>query len=224
MKHYQKFMAGFLALSLAALLWIPATAEEPVIVKAYTLSETPQQNGVINEEPAEPAFWELPQVPAGQTLHTQGSLILKNTTGLTAQMTLDTVSLPYDHPEALEYLNHLTITVKDGDKILYDGPYSRINDENGLQIDLELESGATKTYTIQLRCDFSYTGELADASQYIAWMFSAASVTEETPTQPVQQQLPTDAMLLLCIAGGLVLVCAIAGGVRVYLKSRRHDR
>jgi hypothetical protein len=217
----KKILAFLTALAVSALTAISAGAENSADAKSYTLSETPQQSGVITEEPAEPAFWELPQVPAGQVLHREGTLTLKNTTGLTADMKLDTVSLPYDNPEALEYLNHLIITVKDGDTVLYEGPYSRINDEGGLRISLSLESGAVKTYTIGLRCDFSYTGDLTSASQYIAWMFSASAAADPPSPQPVQQQLPRGAMILLCAAGGLVVLCAVIGGVRVFLNSRR---
>lgn len=219
----KKILAFLTALAASVLMGISAGAEEPADAKSYTLSETPQQNGIIKEEPADPAFWELPQVPAGQVLHREGTLTLKNTTGLTADMKLDTVSLPYDNPEALEYLNHLTITVKDGDHVLYEGPYSRINDEGGLRIALSLESGAVKTYTIGLRCDFAYTGNLAEASQYIDWMFSASAQADSSSPQPVQEQLPRGAMILLCVAGGLVILCAVIGGVRVFLKSRHQN-
>ena len=84
--------------------------------------------GMIAENPAQAAFWEYPILPAGQTKLTQGTLTIKNNTGRDATVRLEEVELPYDDPAALDYLAALTITIRDGDAVLYNGPYSAIND------------------------------------------------------------------------------------------------
>ena len=170
------------------------------------------------ENPAQAAFWEYPILPAGQTKLTQGTLTIKNNTGRDATVRLEEVELPYDDPDALDYLAALTITIRDGDAVLYNGPYSAIND-GGLQLTVPVASGQMKSYTISLHCAFSYEGDPAAAAKPLFWAFSATSTVVENPGK----QLPPISPLVLtmfCVAGGLVLICAVAGGYAAVRKGK----
>ena len=173
---------------------------------------------MIAENPAQAAFWEYPILPAGQTKLTQGTLTIKNNTGRDATVRLEEVELPYDDPDALDYLAALTITIRDGDAVLYNGPYSAIND-GGLQLTVPVASGQMKSYTISLHCAFSYEGDPAAAAKPLFWAFSATSTVVENPGK----QLPPISPLVLtmfCVAGGLVLICAVAGGYAAVRKGK----
>ncbi len=103
--------------------------------------------GMIAENPAQAAFWEYPILPAGQTKLTQGTLTIKKTRGGMPRCGSKRSSCPDDDPAALDYLAALTITIRDGDAVLYNGPYSAIND-GGLQLTVPVASGQMKSYTI----------------------------------------------------------------------------
>lgn len=217
MKHWIKavpLLASALLLLFGA---VPAGAEELPAGKEFILMED-SGRGLIAENPTGPAFWEYPTVPAGQTRLTQGTLTLKNSTGQDATVRLDEVELPYTDPAALDYLAALTITIRDGDTVLYDGPYSAIND-GGLRLTAQLASGQTKTYTISLRCAFSYEGNPDTVTKQLFWAFTATSTVIENPGRQAPPISPL-VLTMFCVAGGLVLICAVAGGYAAVRKGK----
>ncbi|MBQ9964983.1 MAG: hypothetical protein IJP14_07690, partial [Clostridia bacterium] len=102
----------------------------------------------------EPAFWEHPTLKAGEYVEHAGAFIIHNKTTALQKIGLQSVQLPFENEEALRYLNHLTLTVKSGSTVLYEGPYSRINDNGGLSLNTELPANSSIAYTIGLRCDY----------------------------------------------------------------------
>lgn len=217
MKSRVKTVPFFACAILALFCVIPAGASDLPSEKEFVLMDD-SGTGMIAENPAQAAFWEYPILPAGQTKLTQGTLTIKNNTGRDATVRLEEVELPYDDPAALDYLAALTITIRDGDVVLYNGPYSAIND-GGLQLTVPVASGQMKSYTISLHCAFAYEGDPAAAAKPLFWAFSATSTVVENPGK----QLPPISPLVLtmfCVAGGLVLICAVAGGYAAVRKGK----
>lgn len=121
----------------------------------------------------EPTLWEQPTLKAGDYMVRSSSLILHNTTGKTQNIELETVELPYENEAALRYLDHLTITVSNGNTVLYKGPYSRINEDESFVMKAELPTDNQIVFNISLSCDYQYTGAGFGANDLIQWKFRA---------------------------------------------------
>lgn len=177
--------------------------------KTYTLRET--EDGLTIAASEGVADWELPDLPAGQT-RAPGELQLVNTTGKTAWLTLQEIQLPYDDPVAMRYLDQLHITVKNGNKVLYDGAYSRIMDKNGLRLSVELAPQGIARLSVSMHCAFTYTGQADQDTAGVAWRFAAA--VREEGNGP-------DMTVLLLIAGGVVLLLLVVWLILTLVKRRR---
>lgn len=172
-----------------------------------------------------PSAWEAPTLRAGEALDELGVLTLRNDTVSPATLVLDYVELPFGNRGALSYLNHVIITVSRGAEVLYTGPYTRINDEEtGLSLRCELESGETAIYQVALRCDYAYTGTDTGFAEdeYIDWKFYAveeptADAAEE-PAEPLDDSTVRELVLAVAIAVILLV------GVGAYEVWRRRSR
>ncbi len=218
MKRWLKAASPLVTLLL--FLWRPVSAGAADLPAEKTFILTDGAGaGAIEESPAQPAFWEYPTVPAGQTKLTQGTLTIRNDTAQNASVHLRGVELPEDSPEALAYLAALTITIRDGETVLYDGPYSAIN-QGEFRLNTEIAPGEAKSYTISLRCAFTYEGDPASAARQLFWAFSATSVVEDNPggTRP---PISPVALTLFCVAGGLVVLCTVMGLYTAIRKEKR---
>jgi len=201
-----------LALSVLLMLGLCMTAAaEPseelsvqdTLTKTYALHISPVQ-GFIDASPRTPAYWEYPQLKAGED-YTEGSLIIRNDSEHTTSLQLTSVALPYGNAAALEYLDHLMLTIREGDKVLYHNTYAHINDpEGGFSLSLpEMAPGEEHIYTIDLRCLYSYRGDPAAASTVLNWNFEAKLLRSETAKRP-EGQWPEWVTVAL-IAGGITL-------------------
>ena len=200
-----------------------ATVEEKTIVFSVT-----EEGGQFAAEPDQPAVWEFPLVPAGQTRRA-GTLRLRNDSDATVHLRLEQIELPYGDTAALTYLDALRITVTEGDQTLYDGPYSRIADADG-GLKLETASwapGATRELSIALRCPCSYEGNPAEVSKEITWVFSASAPGDQINSldtskvqPPADDKLDITTIVILSGAGLLLLVC-IGAGVVSFVRKRR---
>ena len=275
------------AVSLLCLLGGSAAAQEND-QRAYVLMNQGEA-GVTLSTPEEPAFWEYPQIPAGQR-RVGGILRLVNNGDKAANMVLSEISLPYGNDEVLAYLGHLNITVAereratasaeeiaapltttapeptvttaptaDGaageetateadpteetqapppettvptasadegpitEKLLYDGPYSRIADADGLKIEIkDMKPGEVREYVITMQCDFTYEGDVSMVATPVPWEFSATSSYLVTPPRPSLWEDPLVAVLL-CAAGALILVIVAVVIVRAVLAKKRRN-
>ena len=285
------------AVSLLCLLGGSAAAQEND-QRAYVLMNQGEA-GVTLSTPEEPAFWEYPQIPAGQR-RVGGILRLVNNGDKAANMVLSEISLPYGNDEVLAYLGHLNITVAEreratasaeeiaapltttttkstattaptGDgaageetaaedtaaeesateaapteetqapppettvptatadegpiteKLLYDGPYSRIADADGLKIEIkDMQPGEVREYVITLQCDFTYEGDVSMVATPVPWEFSATSSYLVTPPRPSLWENPLVAVLL-CGAGALIVVIVVVVVVRAILAKKRRN-
>lgn len=165
-----------------------------------------------------PAFWEKPTLKAGEYTTTAGTLILRNSTATDQKIGLRLVTLPYGNDEALRYLNHLHITVRSGSTVLYDGTYSRINDGRGLTLNTQLTAGTQVVYTIDMKCDYNYTGEGLSENDTIDWEFyaveAAASDEEEETSSPFSDPVLIEVLIACGIAAVLLVGVFILDRIR----------
>lgn len=142
---------------------------------------------LVTTENNRAAAWEIPTLDAGERLREAGTVTLTNLTENETRLALSYVELPFDNTDALTYLNHLNITVREGDAVLYDGAYSRINDEGGLAFAYTLSPGQSVTLTVDLRRDYAplaVTGFESGAA--IEWKFRSIRETVTDPAAPSQ--------------------------------------
>ena len=175
---------------LAALLLVTALPVLAADHQSVTLSQSEEgKQLLVSTENNRAAVWEIPNLKAGERLIEPGTLTLRNLTDEEANIALEYVALPYGNSNALIYLNHLNITVREGDTVLYDGPYTRINDENGLKLDYTLAPNQAVVLTVDLRRDYmpiAVTG--FENGTMIDWKFVNVKniVIDPNPTAPSQ--------------------------------------
>lgn len=180
---------------------------QTVAEKTLTVISEGDSGRILTEPVDQGAFWEAPSLTAGQGME-NGRLRFVNEDKAAVDMRLKAVVLPYGDEEALAYLSALRIRVAQGDRVLYEGPYSRIADADGLVIEeKQIARGESREFAISLYCAFTYTGEPVDAS--VRWDFEASPAAAED-TIPAPQQ-PVWVLVLLCVAGALVILCAVMG-------------
>lgn len=208
-----------LAAVLAALaLGSFAVPAEELVDKAFVIVGD-GVNGVI-PEPDAAAFWECPMLSAGQA-RTDGQLRITNDDKAAVDVRLKDVVLPYGDEEALAYLDALRIRVTDGDTVLYDGAYTRIAEEGGLELTVqELPRGSTRTFGIELYCSFAYTGQPIGTQVRWDWEASPSAVTNDVPA-PEQ---PIWVLVSVCVAGGLVILCGVLGALNLTKLSKKKTK
>lgn len=162
-------------------------------------------------------FWEQPTLKAGETVTVPGKLTLTNSTDVQQRIQLQAVKLPYQDKAALEYLNHLHLTVYLGSVVVYDDAYSRINGENNLYQEIVLEAGASLTFTLYLNCDYTYSGTTFTNSAILDWEFLPLAQEDEKaePAPAIEDPMLTEWL----IAG--VITVAILVGWTLFMKKRR---
>lgn len=203
-------------------LTVAVSAERPesmdTLTKTYTLYIT-QTRGSIEAQPLSPAFWEYPVLRAGEQ-YAEGTMTIRNNSEYTASMSLNNVTLPYGDDKKLAYLDHLQLTVTEGDQVLYDNTYAHINDaDGGLKIAFEaMAPGEEHVYTIRMRCRYDYTGDpYADAS-HVAWLFGAST---QTTTFEESQGLPQWALLTVIIFAVMIAVLIVMAVVRAVISAKK---
>ncbi len=186
--------------------------------QTYRLSTLGDNTLVFSTQNA-PTLWEKPTLKAGQYMTIAGMLTVHNCTSVEQKIELRTVELPFDNEEALRYLNHVYITVRDGSKVLYEGPYSRINDDPNFNVSMMLAANKKMNYFIDLRCDYTYTGKGLAADDLIKWDFYAVNKTPDEHEESTSFSNP--ALLEVLLACGIAVL--LLGGIFVYdrfLKNR----
>lgn len=131
-------------------------------------------------------YWETPSLRAGEFAVSTGTLTLLNSTDTTRDITFEQVVFPYHDREFLLYLNHLHLTIEKDGELLYDAPYSHINNpDEKPPLDAVLAAGESCMYTISLRCDYAYTGMAYTSPEVLEWQFS-------TPVEPTEKEIPVE--------------------------------
>ncbi len=207
-------MRRIFALLFALLIIVPFSATAATN-NSQTI-EIAQQGDIITLSAQNPpAFWEYPTLAAGESYTTKGVLTLVNNTQTTRTLSLDHVSFPFDNEESLRYLNHLFICITEGNTVLYEGPYSRINDTKGLSLHRELPAGASAALSISLRCDYAYNGTGLGKNELLDWKFYTFTKKQETTTE----QFEDPALLEVAIAVGAAGILLI--GVWLFDRLRK---
>ncbi len=207
-------MKNFLIFALCAVLLcliaVPVAAEDNT-AQTYKLTVLGDDTAVFSAQNT-PTLWEKPTLKAGQYMTTSGMLTVQNNTTVEQKIKLRTVELPYDNEEALRYLNHVYITVRDGSNVLYDGPYSRINDNRDFNLNVTLSANKKATYFIDLHCDYLYTGEGLATNDVIKWDFYAVDETANETSESTSFSNP--ALLEVLVACGIAAL--LLGGIFAY--------
>lgn len=151
--------------------------------------------------------WERPSLRAGEVRTTAGVLVITNDTDSTQTIRLSAVDLPYDDPEVLEYLNHIRLTVRQGYTVLYDGKYSEINAAQEPVIYMELEAGATRNFTIDMRCDYTYAGDRFAGEHLLEWQFT--NIPLETEKAVETPSFFSDTLILQWLIAAVLTVVAV---------------
>lgn len=201
-----------LVLVLVLLLSVSAMAQSNT---SQTIALTEQGDTVILSAQNPPAFWERPALKAGESYTAKGTLTLVNHTQTTRTISLDTVKLPYENETSLRYLNHLVLRVTEGDNVLFDGPYSTINDTGGLLLHRELAAGQSSVLTVSLRADYTCPKEGLAEGEWLDWQFYTFAET----VQPVVERFKDPALLEIAIAAGAAGLLLV--GVLLFDKLRK---
>ena len=210
-----KKVSVFLLCIILVCLALPVSAVG--VTQTYTLG-TLDDGSLAFTIKEEPAFWENPQLKAGETISQIGTFTINNATNANQKIGLYTVQFPYNNDQALQYLNHLHITVKQGNTVLYDGQYSHINDKGALSMNCDLAPGSAVTYSITLRCDYTYTGGGWSTDDLIEWKFYSMMDNGDVVAAPTTNTALTQFLIACGIAGILIV------GVIVYNRFFRPNR
>lgn len=171
----------------------------------------------------QPTSWELIDLKAGEATDQPGMLVLENNTKRAHTISLNYVGLPFDNEAALAYLQHVNITVAGDSGVLYDGPYTRINDENGLRINRLLQPGEAATLSISVRCDYTLDNAVLPAGGVLTdWKFFTMVQQEVEDGDKVSAAFSDPALREILIA--VAAAAALLIGVGVYEFSRRRRR
>lgn len=164
-------------------------------------------------------FWEYPLLSAGGR-HTPGTLTIRNDTEKTIHVYLDSITLPYQSQDALDYLAALQLTVRENGEILYQGPYTGVNDEGGLRTDYTLEPGQARVWEIEMYCPFTYPNDPQQVSEPCIWNFRATAMSRQTGTSFVDDKEREEQVRVMLIGAGLVLIGCVVAAVWYYRRSR----
>lgn len=167
----------------------------------------------MDQQQSELAFWEAPDVTTGQS-HAGGTITLCNESNRSVDFVLTSVSLPYDNEPALTYLDAVTVSVKNGDTVLYHGPFTRLMDAERPEIRLsDVLPGEQAQLTLAIACAYTYTGGIP-AYNSLVWTFTPElkGGTTTTAHDPLDKIEPTtDWKTIAQVAGAVALVMAAAG-------------
>lgn len=201
-----------LTLVLSLLLSVSATAQAN---NSQTIALSEQGETVILSAQNSLAFWERPTLKAGESYIAKGTLTLVNNTKITRTIALDTVKLPFDNETSLRYLNHLILRVAEGENVLFEGPYSTINDTSGLLLHRELEAGQSSVLNISLFADYTCPEKGLAENEWLDWQFYSFSQTAE----PIVERFKDPALLEIAIAAGAAGL--LLAGVLLFDKLRK---
>lgn len=173
-------------------------------------------------------FWEAPQLTTGQS-RDGGVITLRNDTDRWVDFTLISVSLPYEDTAALTYLDGVTLVIRDGETVLYHGPFTRLMDGDRAPIRFEnVEPGETRQLTLSAFCSYTYSGAVP-SYQSLVWTFAPEIGT--APTAPVTQppvdpfdglEIPFNWKPVVIAAGAVAAACALTGVILWLLRKIRN--
>lgn len=187
-----------LALSLMLTTVLPVAAD--TARKELTVSLIVGEEVTLERNSNDPTFWEWPTMEAGYT-RTGGKLTLRNTSTYDVQYRLTGVTLPYEDTEVLEFLNAVTLILRMGDTVLF---HDRMVQLDTFTYDFGvLGSEESRELSVELHCDFAYTGKIKSVKTPIQWHFHAEAVTKPNVVPDTRRPL-----LEAGLAGAALVVVA----------------
>lgn len=208
-----------IVLALLLILVLPCAAA-PV---ADQVLELRTENGTLALVATKPVtFWETPRLQAGEIVTVNGTLTLKNSTDINRDFTFWEVAFPYEDTAALEYLNHLQIQVLKADSLLYEGPYSGINDASVRPaLNCTVAAGESVTYTIRLKCDHAYGGNTYIGDAVLDWKFHTPLTENDVSSETTPSQEPfQDPILWQWLLGGGIAVVVFVSVLLISKKQK----
>ncbi len=209
-----------LTAALAVLLCSLAFSAAADGMQHITLSEF--DGALMLSAQSAPTDWELVDLKAGESPAESGVLVLENKTLQPRAITLSHVELPFEDAAAIAYLQNITLTVREGGNVLYSGPYTRINDENGLKFSYDLEPAQTVTLTVDAACAYAVDNtQIPEGGVLADWKFytvvTSAVDDDETMSSALSDPALREALVAVAAAAALLL------GVGAYevMKRRR---
>lgn len=199
----------------------------PVSALSKTQTVTISKLGNTVQPPVvsgEVTVWERPILRPGEEYTESGTLTIENKTDEPQTIELDHVALPFDNDAALSYLNHVYITVREGETVKYSGTYSRINDEGGLILSYTLPARTKVELTIDMRCEYTFSGSQTgfEGEDLIRWNFhhiANKTVTKEEEKPAAAFSDP--ALREIMIAAGTAVILLVGVGVYEVIRRRR---
>lgn len=183
-----------------ALTYTPGQpTQEPVFARIFRARS---EDGEMRLVATKSAFWEAPQLTAGQSV--KGTLTLQNHGRYPARMLLEGLQFPQKGTAGYTYLSRLFITVSAGNRVLYSGPYTELTAE-ALKIDHDgMAYGAEQNYHISLFCPFDCT---VTPEGTVEWDFEVERSEGFAP--PPAEKQPILLLALLVLSAAAVAACLI---------------
>ncbi len=205
----------FSLLMVVILLSLSASAAAGNTTQVMEITDTDDTVVVAVTQPV--TFWESPTLRAGESVITDGTLTVTNTTDSSYGLSFRSVTFPYSDSAALEYLNHLHLTVKQEETVLYEGPYSEINTPDALALNTNLAPDESVVYTVSLKCDYTYTGTSFVNDTVLEWNFTVTDLDTATPELPTESF--HDPLLRQWLIAGIITVVLLA--ITLYIRKQK---
>ena len=205
---------------LAVLLFALPFSAAADSMQHITLSEF--DGALMLSAQAAPTDWELVCLQAGESPTDSGVLVLENTTAAPRSITLSHIELPFNDAAAIAYLQNVTLTVRDGDTVLYSGPYTRANDENGLKFSYDLEPAQKVTLMVDVACAYTVDNAQIPAEGVLAdWKFYTVVKTPVQDDEKVSSALTDPALREALVAVAAAAALLLGVGAYEIIKRRR---
>lgn len=188
--------------------YAPTAAKEAVTEKSYVAKTA---DGKTEIAAASDAFWEMPQLDAGQSV--TGTLTVENRSKHTVDMALAAIVLPEAGTAAWDYLATLQLTVQRNGETLFSGPYTEVTAEKLGIAAAGLSYSRRALYTVTLSRGFESTGGVVAVQ--VPWQMTVA-LADAAGRQPREGRHIALLVILLLSAAALIAGVYFAVEKRVY--------
>lgn len=188
--------------------YVPAAVPATLITEKTYYAVTDVNGTAMAASTDVQAFWEAPQIGAGQSI--TGTLTVENKSKHQVQMQLETITLPEKNTAAWQYLSQLHITVMADSRLLYSGPYTGIT-AAALKMDYaDMGYSRRVDYAVVISRSFDAQGAVVPVS--VPWNFTCAirNIPSDQPAEPRSVGL----LIVLFLSAALVIASVYWAVVR----------
>ena len=176
--------------------YAPTAAKEAVTEKSYVAKTADGKTGVAA---AGDAFWEMPQLDAGQSV--TGTLTVENRSKHTVDMALAAIVLPEKGTAAWDYLASLQLTVQRNGETLFSGPYTAVTAKKPDIAAAGLSYSRKAVYTVTLSRGFESKGGVVAVQ--VPWQMTV-TLADAAGRQPREGRHIALLVMLLLSAAALI--------------------